>query len=224
MINQINIDLAIEKHKERPPPSCRCCGKSSLHDGVKLVRTNPHGEVGKWQCLAPCEKNRKKKQISVKKSNNRVMIREVWCNSLLERLSGQLSTRTVSFEPKGEQSKLPCPAHYAFDLMIPLAHAGKQEPLGWIIFGAKYVHDEEMLEALRTHVAAELPEHQYTVSLVDLVVDNFCYGLIISGRSLRRTLDLSRGAQSAYHAAMEGILSNLHAVEENYAREVKRFL
>lgn len=204
--------------------TCKCCGRTTLFDGVQLVRTNPKCEVGKWQCKVPCEKDRKKKRVLVKKSNNHVVIGEVWCNSLLERLSGQLSTRTVSFEPKGEQYKLPCPAHYAYDLMIPLAHASKKEPLGWIIFGAKYMQDEDTLEALRTHVAAELPKHQYAVSLVDLVVDNFCYGVIISGRSLRRQLDLSRGAQSVYHAAMQRILSNLHIVEENYAREVKKFL
>jgi hypothetical protein len=224
MKDKMDLETAIEIHKNRPPHSCRCCGKSALKDGVRLLRIKVINGLDKWQCEASCEKNKIKKKVSVMKSNNRVTIGDVWCNSLLERLSGQLSVRTVSFEPKGEQSKLACPAHYAFDLMIPLVHASKQEPLGWVIFGAKYLQDANTLEALRTYVDAQLLKYQYTVNLADLVVDNFCYGLIISARSLRRTLDVSRGTQSAYLTAMQGILSTLYAVEESYAREVKRYL
>ena len=221
---KMDLETAIEIHKNRPSQTCRCCGKTALWDGVKLIRIKVQWGLDKWQCRSPCERNRRKKKVKVRRSNNQVMIGDVWCNSLLERISGQLSPRTVSFEPRGDSSKLSCPSHYAFDLMLPLAHAEKAEPLGWIIFGAKYMHDEHTLKQLQTHVAAALPEHQNTINLVDLVVDNFCYGLIISGRSLRRTLDLTRGAERAYYDAMQGILSNLHAVEESYAREVKRFL
>lgn len=195
-----------------------------MFDGVKLVKVeNPLG-IAKWQCEAPCEKNKKKKKISIRKSNNRVIIGEVWTNSLLERLSTQLSVRTSNLQPAGDTSKSACPAHYNYDLMIPLVHASEQEPLGWLLFGAKYLHDVECEMLLREHIARELPDHKFAVSLVDLVIDNYCFGLVISGRSLRRQLDIGRGVQHVYHVAMQKLLSRFHVIEENYARIVKRYL
>ena len=165
-----------------------------------------------------------KKKVNVQKMNNRVMIGEVWSNSLLERLSGQLSTRTVSFVPRGELSKKACPDHYAYDLMIPLAHAERIEPLGWIIFGAKYMNDELALKMLRSHVAEAFGGQGDSDEFADVVINNFCYGAVISGRRLRRALDLTRGTEIVVRNAMQRILSNLHAVEENYAREVRKLL
>lgn len=219
-----DIGDIIETHKNRQTLTCRCCGRTELQDHVRLKRIKVLSGLDRYECVAPCERNKKKKKVKVKRGNSRVMIGDVWCNSLLERLSGQLSTRTVSFEPKGEQSKLACPEHYAYDLMIPLAHAERTLPLGWIIFGAKYMHDANAMKQLLDNVAAAFGGQENADKYARIVVDHFCYGLLVSARSLRRTLNLTRGAESAFQSAMQGILSNLHAVEESYAREVKKYL
>jgi hypothetical protein len=148
----------------------------------------------------------------------------VWTSPLLERLSSRLSVRTVNIGDSGSSGKKKCPDHYAYDLVIPLVHASRVVPLGWILFTAKYLGSNAGMAALRQHVAAELPDHRFTVSLVDLVVDNYCHGVRVSGRSLRRQMDIGRADQRRLHKAMERVLANLHAVESHYAHEVRKRL
>jgi len=223
------IDKAFERSAE--PATCRCCGKTALYDQVKLTRVEQAGSVDKWQCETSCEKNKKKIRVSVSARNGTVRISELWTNSLLERLSCRLSPRTSSLEETGEPSKLACPKHYAFDVMLPLVHASKHEPLGWLLFGAKYLHNTDVIRALVKHVTTELSKYLHTEeerdtvgALARLAVGCYCTGLVISERQLRRDLDIGRGTHRKYQTANADLQSHFHMVEESYARAVKKYL
>lgn len=148
----------------------------------------------------------------------------LWTNTLLERLSVRLAVKTVQIGQVSFASRSGSPSHYAYDVMLPLAHASEEEPLGWVLFGAKYMHNETMIAVLRKHVVAELPGHKWIDMLADLVVVSYCTGRRISEREVRRTLHVGQGKHLQYHQANERILANLAAVEANYARLVKKYL
>lgn len=202
---------------------CINCGRTALFNGVLLVRVNQSG-VGIWKCKFPCDAIKTKKAPGTRQSNKRVIITKFWTNSLLERISTQLSVRTSSLDQQGKPSKTLCPTHYNYDLMIPLVHASMEEPLGWVLFWAKYLHAAWAVEQLTERVTKELSKHTHVVTLSALVVSCYCTGDKFSGRKMRRYLDIGRNEQLVYRSAQDRLLSYFHVTEENYARLVKRWL
>lgn len=153
-----------------------------------------------------------------------VRIGRLWTNSLLERLSTRLTIKTVDFEPTGDRGSTLRPKHYCFDIALPLAIAAEREPLGALLFEAKYMGGKVATRALEDHVLQELPTGEHVVALATLVVACYCHGRGLTGRSLRRTLDIGRRTARAYQGASDTLLSRFYVSEENYARLVRRCL
>lgn len=156
-----------------------------------------------------------------------VRIGQLWTNSLLERLSTRLTIKTVDFAPTGDRGNTLRPKHYCFDIAIPLAIAAEQEPLGALLFEAKYMGSKVATRALEDHILQELvmvASGKHVVALATLVVACYCYGRRLTGRSLRRTLDIGRRTARAYLGASDALLSRFYVSEENYARLVRRCL
>lgn len=199
---------------------CIQCNRSALFDGVELMKVESRPGLEKWVCATGCRRKTKK----TKDRKNRVRNEHLWTNPLLEHLSSQISLNTVSFEYGGDPIKGLSPSRYAYDIMLPLAHAQNEEPFGWVLFWAKYLSAEWAIIRLHTHVVKELPDHARVAHLGRLVTLCYCTGARVSERKLRKVLDIGRGPHLKYHQANEWVLGNLYAIEENYARLVRRHL
>ena len=204
---------------------CAHCGRSALFDGVELI--SDENVIGRkvWHCVKlPCASNSSEKPNVKRKRKKEVRIHQLWTDPLLERLSSRLSPGTSQIGLVGDPSKLSCPKHYSYDIMIPLVHASVEEPLGWVLFGAKYLDNGNMRQVLRGYVTRKLRVGDHKAALADLIVLCYCTGRPITARKLRRTLDLGRGSDRPYHQANERLLNNLHAIENNYSRLVRKYL
>jgi hypothetical protein len=157
-------------------------------------------------------------------SKKTVRFDKLWTEPLLERLAVQISVRTASLESVGDPTNLPHPSHYAYDTMLPLAHASEIEPFGWVLFGAKYLNAPWAVQALRARVVSELADSAYSEEVARRVVMCYCTGEPMSARGLRRTLEIGRRESAWFCRVKDQQLSHFHAVESEYARLVRKFL
>jgi hypothetical protein len=153
-------------------------------------------------------------------ANSGVRYRHLNTNSLLERLSVQLSLKGSKLEFTGTTVKRAVVRDHVYDTVLALVHAGEQEPVGWIIFMAKYMHDECALSILRNYLLMGLENNH----LADIALLWFCEGEKKSARELRRDLDLTRVQSTSHRRRITGMVDRLLVVEEAFATYVRRAL
>lgn len=143
---------------------------------------------------------------------------------LLERLALRLTPHSCQLVHTGQAVRNIAPSHRNYDVVLALVHASQAEPLGWVLFAAKYLDAPWALQRLNTLLREELAGLPNLEKLAPLVARAWCDNAEFSGRALRRELGLGRQACEEHQQRIEKALNYLNALEENLAYYCKRAL